>query len=156
MIFTDRLTGLILICCFSSHIGASMRKFKQNKLWRDNAVDMMEQNHGSKIHWKRLNDAEFDEQIRIKLLEEAQEAATTKNRTELVNELADLYEVIDSITNLHEISKEEIVTVQTKKRQERGGFSERKFVDVAEHPIGSFGEKYCLADPKKYPEIDNV
>lgn len=130
-----------------------MRKFKQNKLWRDNAIDMMEQNHGSKIHWRTLNDTEFDEQIRIKLLEEAEEVASAKNRDELINELADLYEVIDSIAELHHITQEKIVTTQIKKRQERGSFSGRKFVDSAEHPAHSFGEKYCLADPKKYPEI---
>ena len=144
------------IFCFNLLLGTAMRKFKQNKLWRDNAVEMMEQNHGSKIHWRQLNDTEFDEQIRIKLLEEAHEVATAKDRKELIGELADLYEVIDSIAGLHTISKEEIIDTQTKKRQERGGFSGRKFVDIAEHPAGSFGEKYCLADPEKYPEIDNV
>ncbi len=143
----------LAICCFATLLGTHMRTFKQNKLWRDNAVDMMEQNHGSKIHWRRLDDAEFDQQIRIKLLEEAQEVAAAKNRKELIGELADLYEVIDSIAALHTISKEEIIDMQTKKRHERGSFSGRKFVDTAEHPAGSFGEKYCLADPEKYPEI---
>ncbi len=137
-------------------VGFFMRIFKQNKLWRDKAVDMMEQNHGSKIHWRYLDDVEFEQQIRIKLLEEAQEAAAAKDRKELVSELADLYEVIDSILQLHQISNEEIVTEQTRKHQERGGFSGRKFVDIAEHPNGSFGEKYCLANPVKYPEINDV
>lgn len=130
-----------------------MRKFKQNKLWRDKLIDIMEQKHGSKIHWRRLDDSEFDEQIRIKLLEEAQEAATAKDRNELIAELADLYEVIDAIADLHTISKEEINLSQNKKRQERGGFSGRKFVDIAEHQPNSFGEAYCLKDPEKYPEI---
>ena len=52
-----------------------------------------------------------------------------------------------------QIKKEEIIAAQTKKRQDRGGFSGRKFVDIAEHPVGSFGETYCLNDPEKYPEI---
>ncbi len=130
-----------------------MRKFKQSKLWRDKLVAMMEQNHGSKIHWRRLDDAAFDEQIRVKLLEEVQEVIACKDREELIGELADLYEVIDTIADLHKISHEEIVRVQTEKRQERGGFSGRMFVDSAEHPVGSFGEQYCLADPEKYPEV---
>lgn len=130
-----------------------MRVFKQNKLWRDKAVDMMEQSHGSKIHWRCLDDIEFDEQLRVKLLEEAHEAAAAKDRKELVGELADIYEVIDFLAQINKISHDEIRAVQTKKREERGGFSGRRFVDVAEHPVGSFGEKYCLADPEKYPEI---
>lgn len=130
-----------------------MRIFKQNKLWRDNAPDMMEQNHGSRIHWRRLDDVEFDKEIRIKLLEEADEVVAAKTRDALIGELADLYEVIDAIADLHSISTEEILAAQTKKRDERGGFMGRRFVDVAEHPVGSFGERYCLADPEKYPEI---
>jgi predicted house-cleaning noncanonical NTP pyrophosphatase (MazG superfamily) len=67
-----------------------MRTFLQKKLWRDKAIDMMEQNHGSKIHWRQLNDQEFNQQIRIKLLEEAEEVVAAQSRNELINELADL------------------------------------------------------------------
>lgn len=130
-----------------------MRIFKQNKLWRDKAVDMMEQNHGSKIHWRCLDDVEFNQQLRVKLLEESHEVAVAMDRKELVGELADIYEVIDSLAQLNHISHDEIRAMQIKKREERGGFLGRRFVDIAEHPVGSFGEKYCLADPEKYPEI---
>ena len=131
----------------------TMRTFLQKKLWRDNAIDMMEKNHGSKIHWRQLNDQEFDQQIRIKLLEEAEEVATAQSRNELINELADLYEVIDSLMAANAITTEEIITEQMKKRDERGGFTKRRFVETAQHPVDSFGEKYCLADPEKYPEV---
>lgn len=62
------IVALLFLYCCGNLVGSSMRIFKQNKLWRDKAVDMMEQNHGSKIHWRCLDDAEFDQQIRIKLL----------------------------------------------------------------------------------------
>ncbi len=52
-------------------------------------------------------------------------------------------------------SHEEIVTLQTKKREDRGGFADRRFVTLAEHPRGSMGEQYCLAQPEKYPEYPN-
>ena len=130
-----------------------MRKFKQDKLWRDKLVDVIERKYGSKVHWRTLNDIEFDKELRIKLLEEVQEVTCAKDKIELVNELADVYEVIETLAHLHNISKEEIFVTQREKREERGGFAERKFVEIAEHPVGSFGEKYCLADPKKYPEI---
>jgi|SRR5579872_2088609 predicted house-cleaning noncanonical NTP pyrophosphatase (MazG superfamily) len=130
-----------------------MRTFLQNKLWRDKAINMMEQNHGSRIHWRVLDDHEFDKEIRAKLLEEAREAAEAKNRKELIAELADLYEVIDSLASVNNISRDDIIDAQTKKREERGGFAGRRFVETADHPEGGFGEKYCLADPQKYPEI---
>lgn len=37
--------------------------------------------------------------------------------------------------------------------EKRGSFQERKFVTIAEHKLGSFGEKYCLSDLEKYPEV---
>lgn len=46
------------------------RAFLQNKLWRDRAVELMEQT-GSVIYYKRLDDGEFEEQLRLKMLEEA-------------------------------------------------------------------------------------
>lgn len=130
-----------------------MRIFLQNKLWRDKLVDVMEQKHGSRLHVRSLTDTEFDEQLRIKLAEETQEVVVARSRDELVAELADVYEVIDTLARLHAITKEEIINSQTKKRNERGGFEGRKFVETAEHIVGSFGEQYCLADPTKYPEI---
>lgn len=129
-----------------------MRRFKQNKLWRDNAPLMMEK-HGSVIHLKQLNDQEFDNELRLKLLEEAQEVKDARSNNMLIEELADLYEVIDSLIALHKIDKEQILRAQETKRNERGGFMNRAYVSVADHPMGSYGEAYCLAAPEKYPEI---
>ena len=129
-----------------------MRKFKQNKLWRDKAVEMMEQ-QGSRIHWRTLDDENFLSELRLKLLEEAEEVASAKNRREMISELADLFEVIDTLVAANGIGKGEIIEVQLDKQKIRGGFRGKKFVEFAEHPIGSFGEQYCLLDFKKYPEI---
>ena len=129
-----------------------MRKFIQNKLWRDKSVAKLQQD-GSRLHWRYLSDEEFNEQIRVKLLEEAHEAVTAKNRKDLLSELADLYEVIDSLAAVNDISRDEIIRVQMEKHEERGGFSGRHFVQIAEHPAGGYAEQYCLADPEKYPEV---
>lgn len=129
-----------------------MRTFLQNKLWRDKLVAIRE-SEGSCITWRHLNDEDFDEKLRVKLAEEIEEVVVAKSRNELIAELADVFEVIDSLIKLHGISKEEIIGSQTKKRDERGGFEGRKFVETAKHPVGSFADGYCLADPKKYPEI---
>jgi len=128
------------------------RKFKQNKLWRDKIVDLMEHN-GSKVHWKRLNDDEFSAQLKIKFIEEAEEVYNANTRKALIEELGDILEVISSLCDAHKFTLQDIIDVQQRKHEERGGFNGRKFVTIAEHTIGSYGEKYCLADPKKYPEI---
>ncbi|MBT4855945.1 nucleoside triphosphate pyrophosphohydrolase [bacterium] len=128
------------------------RKFKQHKLWRDNAVNFIEQ-RGSKVTWTRLNDEEFSEQIKLKLMEEAEEVCAAKDKLELIEELADVLEVIDSFCEVNKFTLQDVMDKQKQKHQERGGFEGRKFVSVAEHPEGGYGEKYCLAAPEKYPEI---
>lgn len=131
---------------------SKMRRFKQSKLWRDNAPAMLEE-YGSVIHIKQLSNQEFDRELRIKLLEEAEEVKTAQSDQMLIEELADVYEVIDSLIALHKIDKEQVLYVQENKRNMRGGFMNRTYVTVADHPVGSYGETYCLAAPEKYPEI---
>lgn len=129
------------------------RKFKQDKLWRDKAVELMEQ-MGSKIYWTKLDDNQFSEQLKIKFIEEAQEVYDAKTKKALLEELADILEVIASLCDVHKFTLQDIMAVQYKKYQERGGFSGRKFVTIAEHLVDSYGAKYCLSDPEKYPEIE--
>lgn len=128
------------------------RKFTQNKLWRDKLVELMNQNQ-SKIHYKELNNQEFIEQLKIKLLEEAQEVCDTNTKENLIEELADMLEVISAFCTVQNITFQDIINIKNKKYNERGGFEGRKFVTIAEHPVGSFGEKYCLNNQEKYPEI---
>lgn len=128
------------------------RKFQQNKLWRDKAIELLEQT-GSKIHWIQLNDQEFEEQLRIKFAEESQEVIKSTTKEQLIEELADILEVIASFGDVYEFTLQDVIDAQIKKKQARGGFSGRKFVTIAEHQDGSFGTQYCLADPNKYPEI---
>lgn len=129
----------------------TFRTFKQNKLWRDKAVDLMEQT-GSKIHWTRLDDGAFAKELKIKFMEEAEEVANAHSKEHLIEELADILEVITSLCDVHNFTMEDIVAAQQKKNEKRGSFQGRKFITVAEHLVGSFGEAYCLADPEKYPE----
>lgn len=129
-----------------------MRKFLQNKLWRDKAVEGMEQ-MGSKINWERLDDAQYDKQLRLKLIEESNEVVGAQSPDEVRDELADVLEVMQTLCTLHNITWDDIVRAQDQKRIDRGGFEGRKFVTTAEHPVGGYGEKYCLKDPEKYPEV---
>lgn len=130
-----------------------MKEFKQHKLWRDKALEFVIKN-GTIANWRTLDDADFDKKLREKLREEAIEVLEAKNKAELTEELADVYEVIDSLLKLHEISKAEIVKAQEAKKTERGGFDGRKYVETTKHPLGSWQEEYCLKSPQKYPQMD--
>lgn len=129
-----------------------MRKFTQNKLWRDKAPGLMEDT-GSKIHIKNLSDAEYNNCLKDKLEEESTEVKNASTKEEILEEMADVLEVIDAICKLHNISKHELEECKKKKYLKRGGFYNRQFVTFAEHSPNSFGEKYCLAQPQKYPEV---
>ena len=129
-----------------------MHKFKQNKLWRDK-LPVARTLEGSIIHLRTLSDVEYDASLRVKLVEEVDEVVSSCNSSALLEELADLYEVVDALCDLHGITKEQLLATQTKKREDRGGFYGKSYVTIAEHPTGSFGEKYCRAQPEKYPEI---
>lgn len=130
------------------------RSFLQNKLWRNKMPSYHEFN-GSKIDVKLLTDEEFDKQLRIKIREEADEVAQASSKANLIEELADVYEVMEAIALLHGISKEDIVQKQLQKREKTGTFSADSFVLTAHHVEGSVGADYCLNDPLKYPEIVN-
>ena len=129
-----------------------MRRFKQDKLWRSSLVDRMK-NQGSIVHTKELSSREFDDELRKKLVEEVQEVCLAETTPQIMEEIADVYEVIDQLTQHHKINVEQIKRIQTEKREDRGSFTPDSFVAYTDHPKGSFGEKYCLSDPKKYPEI---
>ena len=129
-----------------------MHKFLQNKLWRDKAPELMRA-MGSIVHIIQLNDVQYKEQLNIKLREEVEEVCFAGDTKKLIEELADVLEVIDAICALQKISLEDVRVMQQEKRDKKGGFYERAFVTIAEHAVGSFGEKYCRAEPEKYPEI---
>ncbi|NJM00770.1 MAG: nucleoside triphosphate pyrophosphohydrolase [Synechococcaceae cyanobacterium SM2_3_2] len=65
--------------------------------------------------------------LRAKVMEEAQEVAQA-NPDELLAELADLQEVMDTLAQRMSIHQEDIIQEQDKRRTERGGFDERIYL----------------------------
>lgn len=128
------------------------RKFQQNKLWRDKAVELMEAT-GSKMTWITLNDEQFAQELKVKFMEEAHEVVAAKNQRELVEEFADIVELIMVWCKLYGLTLDDGMKVAAQKREKRGGFDKRMYITTAEHLEGSFGEQYCLANLEKYPEI---
>lgn len=65
--------------------------------------------------------------LKKKLVEEAKELAAAK-RKDLVNELADVLELVKSISNYYKINFSQVVKYQQEKRKKRGGFSKKLFL----------------------------
>jgi predicted house-cleaning noncanonical NTP pyrophosphatase (MazG superfamily) len=94
-----------------------------NKLVRDRIPEII-QAAGQEFSVEIMVETEFKQALRKKLVEEAQEAAAADSEN-LVQELADLYEVIDALMVTQQISREAVLTEQERRRAERGGFTHR-------------------------------
>lgn len=70
----------------------------------------------------------YKEALRTKLVEEARECAKAKGRRALLEELADLEEVISAICKAENIGTREIFAAARAKRKVRGGFKKRLFL----------------------------
>ena len=99
-----------------------MRK-EYKKLVRDRIPEIIRQN-GIQCQVLTLTEVEYRQALRQKLMEEAQEAAEA-SEANLVTELADLYEVIDTLMKVYGIDRELVLAEQEKRCSDRGGFEKR-------------------------------
>lgn len=132
----------------------NFRTFKQNKLVRDKIIEIME-SKGSKLYAYKLHDQDFLKQLKLKLIEEASEVNRAQTEQEILEELADVLEIVYTLAKAYNFTEKNLQTIQEQKRNEKGGYQEQMFVTFAEHPKDSPQERYCLADPDKYPEVKN-
>ncbi|WPX98600.1 Nucleoside triphosphate pyrophosphohydrolase [Candidatus Megaera polyxenophila] len=111
-----------------------MKRYNFNKLIRSNLPERMKK-EGVYLSGRPLTDEEFAKELKNKLVEEAGEVQDTQSREDLIKELADVMEVIETITSLHSITKEEIEKERLLKCQINGHFLAANFVDYIEVPI---------------------
>lgn len=80
--------------------------------------------HGDRCAIETMEEQDFMLALREKLVEEAHEACEA-NILHLLKELADLYEVIDTLMAVYNISPQQVKAIQERKRREAGGFEKR-------------------------------
>ncbi len=97
--------------------------FFNRKLVRDRIPEIIRQS-GRECGVEAMDEEEFRQALRAKLVEEAQEAAVATG-ADLVTELADLYEVVDTLMAVYGIDRETVLKEQQRRQMERGGFSRR-------------------------------
>lgn len=105
-----------------------MKIFK--KLIRDNMPEIMAAK-GTPIRTRVLeDDTEFIAALENKLLEEVQELRN-KEKPALV-QIAYMQEILDALQKAYSISPEDVEKERTQKREERGGFEKRLFMEGEE------------------------
>lgn len=126
-------------------------RFKVDKLIRDRLPAMMEA-QGLTVFARRLEDDEFVQRLKDKLVEEAAEARAADGRADLIDELADVREVMLALAEVSGIGDDEVEARRLAKRAERGGFDERVHNAAVEADAASAGAAYYLARPDQYPQ----
>ncbi len=107
-----------------------MRKI-YNKLIRDNIPEIIASNGSTpKIH--KLKKSEFISALKLKLREEVDELLEAKGANEIMNELTDISEVLDTILKLNNISKNKLYGEQKRKNAKRGAFGKRLFLEYVD------------------------
>ena len=99
-----------------------------NKLIRDNIPSIIKRD-GRKATTRILDDEEYKIELYKKLLEEANEVIGANNSEEVLEEMADVLEVLRAIAVMNNKSIEDIINIAKQKRLKRGGFEKRIFLE---------------------------
>ena len=112
-----------------------MSKTVYGKLVRDRIPEIVRAN-GEIANFRVIeNRAEYLSALLAKILEESAEvrgAVGSEDPVEIAKEIADVREVLDAIAAEFAIPSEEVERVQAERREKRGGFSERIFLESTE------------------------
>lgn len=98
------------------------------KLVRDKIPAIIEKDTGERVITRILDDEEYVHELRWKLREEAREACDAGSVNELLEELADLEEVILALLKVHGLDRKHLEHFRTAKLCDRGGFDKRQFI----------------------------
>lgn len=99
-----------------------------NKLVRDRIPKIIE-NDGEIPITKILSDDEYKIELYKKLKEECNEVLEAKTSKETIGELADVLEIIKSISELNGVDLESVIETTNRKRLKRGGFERKIFLE---------------------------
>lgn len=101
---------------------------KYNKLVRDNITKIIRENGDYARTKRKLTDEEFIVAVKKKIVEEAMEVKNAQTKEEIIEELADLSEIMLTLANIYKITLEDVNTTRLKKNEEKGSFNKRVFL----------------------------
>lgn len=96
------------------------------KLVRDFIPDVIPESKLSLYKFSEVDSARYEILLKEKLVEEVHEFLEAEN----MEELADIFEVLDAIMRLKNFNEEEVLEIQKKKRELRGGFEKRLLMET--------------------------
>lgn len=102
--------------------------YHYHKLVRDKIPENINSIQGRKANWKVLDEEEYRKELDKKLLEEVHEFIEEHD----VEELADVMEVLENIIRVHTINLEDVKEKQRIKRDKKGAFKDRIYLEFVE------------------------
>ena len=106
-----------------------MKKKIYNKLITDKIPGIIKKS-GSIPEITILDEADFRKALKVKMTEEAQELLEAESTDDVLNELADVEELVRAIAKNYSISLRELEEHRKAKLHERGGFKKKLFLSV--------------------------
>lgn len=92
-----------------------------NKLVRDKIPQII-QNEGKIVYSCTLDGENLRKMLKVKLIEESRELSKSTTKEEMINELADISEVIETIYEVFNIAEIDVDLAKHEKMQEKGAF----------------------------------
>ena len=100
-----------------------------NKLIRDLIPEIIEKN-GAIPKIRILNQKEYKLELLKKLIEESKEVLEARNnKKDLIKEIGDVMEVLESIEKTYKLNKKDILKIKKERIKKRGGFEKRIFLE---------------------------
>lgn len=127
------------------------KMYRINKLLRDEVHLLLAQGDATVSIRTLNNNDDFKVALQAKVLEEIQELFEAQQYKDIVEEYADVEEVLSAFRKLYGISQEEIEEARIIKKQKRGGYDKRLFGSVVSCEIGSRWHECAIKNG--YPEI---
>lgn len=108
-----------------------IKRFHKGKLVRDKISTIMKE-QGLTLFERVMDEEEFIASLKEKLLEESLEVQKAKNENELIEELADVFEVLYTLVKSNGLTLKQIDEVRTQKQQRKGGFERKTYLESIE------------------------
>ena len=102
-----------------------------NKLVRDKVPQIIK-NEGKVVYYFMLNDENLRIMLKVKLIEESRELSKTMTKEEMINELADISEVIEAIYEVFDIAEIDVDLAKHKKIEEKGTYKSGAYLMCVE------------------------
>ena len=108
-----------------------MPKKIYKKLIRDKIPEIIKAKNGMP-RISVLSKTDFKKALKSKMAEETKELLKAKSKSDVLNELSDIQELIMAIAENYKISMNEIEKYRKRKLQKRGGFRKKLFLEYVD------------------------